>query len=582
MLNILTEPRSTSTASERDTDELLHNLGRFPSPVLPTGLLRELQSRGDSIHDSLVAVVGKAVNMLGNGLGSQSETSFFAFALLVPIATCDDRPLIESLLTLPDRSINAVIGDLANEAMPHVIANFFKEQSASELIDWIERLADLPERQAYPLFRAMTLAVARGQLDRTTAIEALVNRLKKRADLHYDLQSAQVVCELMNLSASNLEAVDAVVRASFGRGQIDANYVTIGDWDEIDSESNDDKTWNDPAENLSTWCYDFVSDDLDPVNATFQVNGWAGRSSHLKVPSISDLIDKLRQSTDSNFPRDAVRSIDQAFADVYHATVDLIREEVVRYQSDSDTWCGNGAYLGLVLTVANKMPLPVDLLEAILRMPQTDREQIFGDQFGLIVQTVALTPLPQYDFIEQWIWNADRSNADRREMVNAYSSLCYNGFLDREVAISTLVAGLRRAMLEEPMLITSYAENLAFLAPKAHSQLLDEAFQRDDVEWFVPLPDLRRMVQDAKFAEAKFREHDRSYRIVSQVISEGVMFDRDVLQEKPRQTPARVIQPQPQPKVSSATTIRNDVRAPRNALCPCGSGKKFKKCCLNK
>lgn len=33
--------------------------------------------------------------------------------------------------------------------------------------------------------------------------------------------------------------------------------------------------------------------------------------------------------------------------------------------------------------------------------------------------------------------------------------------------------------------------------------------------------------------------------------------------------------PQPQPKI-----LRRDERAGRNDDCPCGSGKKFKKCCL--
>jgi hypothetical protein len=53
---------------------------------------------------------------------------------------------------------------------------------------------------------------------------------------------------------------------------------------------------------------------------------------------------------------------------------------VARYQTDSESWSGNGAYLGLVLTVANGMPLLVDLLEAILRMPAEDREKVFGDR----------------------------------------------------------------------------------------------------------------------------------------------------------------------------------------------------------
>ena len=586
MLNIQTDPHSSKTANAMDTDESLRNLGRFPSPILPVGLLRELQSRGDAMHDSLVALVGQAIDSEGDGLGHESNRVFFAFALLAPIATNDDRSLIESLLTLPDKSIDRLIGDLISESMPRLIANFFKEQSASELIDWIDRLADHPKLMSLnscSLFRAMTMAVATGQLDRDTAIDALVNRLKKRADLRYDLQSAMVVCELMDLCAHNLEAVDAVVRASFGRDQIDTDYVGIESWDDMDSNAQfrgNMKNWIDPAAELSTWTYEYISDDLDPINATCRANEQANRSSR-SIESVPALIDQLRQSTDNHFPRDAVESIDGAFVDAYHETIDLIREEVARYQSDSDSWSGNGAYLGLVLTIAHRMPLPSDLLEAILQMPETDREQVFGDQFDLIVQAVALTPLQQHDFIEQWIWDPDRSNQDRREMIDSYLHAYHNSLLDREVAINALVAGLRRALLEEPILIAPYAENLAFLTPRKHSQVLDEAFQRDDVEWFLPMRDLRRMAQDAEFANDQFHQRSRRYRNVIQIVTTGVMFDLDVLREKPRSlVPTRVYQPKQE--VYSATTIRNDVRTPRNAQCPCGSGKKYKKCCLNK
>ncbi len=588
ILNIHPIPFATRTASTVDTHELLRNLGQFPSSVLPTGLLRELQLRGDAIHDSLVTSIGQVIDSVDDDLRSDSKNIFFAFALLVPIAKIDDRPLIESLLTLPEKTIDCLIGDLINDAMPRLIANFFIEQSASEVIDWIERLADHPKLKglnACVLFRAMTIAVSRGHLDRDTAIEVLVNQLKKRADEHYDLHSALVVCELMDLSARNLEAVDALVRASFGRNQIDLDYVGINSWDDIDSHDvsgRDEKTWNDPAAELSGWSYDFTSDDLSPVNATFCVNEASNRWSRLTESSVLALVDQLRKSTDDLFPREAVKSINNTFADAYHATIDLIREELARYQSDSDSWSGNGAYLGLALTVAHQMPLPTDLLNAILQMPEKDREQVFGDQFGLIVQMVSLTPLQNHDFMEQWIWDDERSNPDRREMIEAYLYACRNGHLDREVAIHTLVAGLRRALLEESILIGPYAENLAFLTPKEHAHVLNEAFNRDDVEWFIPLQDLRRMVQDAKFARDHFRECSHRYRSVDRIVSAGVMFNKDGLQAKPRSMPPLVRDYQPQPEIVPTKTIRNEVRIQRNDPCPCGSGKKYKKCCLNK
>ena len=112
--------------------------------------------------------------------------------------------------------------------------------------------------------------------------------------------------------------------------------------------------------------------------------------------------------------------------------------------------------------------------------------------------------------------------------------------------------------------------------------MLNEAFNRDDVEWLIPLQDLRRMVQDAKFAMDHFRECSQRYRSVDRIVSAGVMFNKDVLQAKPRSMPPLVRDYQPQPEIVPTKTIRNEVRIQRNDPCPCGSGKKYKKCCLNK
>jgi hypothetical protein len=579
--------KSTKSASELETDELIRNLGRFPAPVLPSDVLCELQSRGDAIHDSLVAVVREVIDSVaGGGLGGKSNSTFFAFALLVPIARKDDQALIESLLTLPEKSRDTLFGDLDTEAMPHLIASLFRGQSAAEMIGWCDRLADHPkldELHAFPLFRCLTLAVTNGDLDRITAIDALVKRLETRADRRDDLQSAVIVCELMDLSARDVEAADAAVRSSFQRGQIDRRYVGIDSWDDIDSHRRfrGDKTrWADPAAELSTWCYDYVSDDCDPVEATFRVNPQASRLSRLSESSALELIQQLQQSTDEQYPRDAVDSLAVAFADAYHATIEMIRAELAQVDRGLDAQSGNGAYLGLVLIIADEMPLPTDLVQAILGLPQHDREQIFGDQFELIVQSVALTPLRQHDFIEQWIWDSERSNADRREMVEYYLRACYHHVLDRKVAIEALVAGLRRALLDEPILIAPYAEMLACFTPKAHQQLLDDAFQREDAEWSVPLKTLRRMAQDAEFAKDCVRKEILSYRGVQQMITDGVMFRELLYREKPADDPRPAAAYQPPPRPRTETTIRSDERTPRNALCPCGSGKKYKKCCL--
>lgn len=274
--------------------------------------------------------------------------------------------------------------------------------------------------------------------------------------------------------------------------------------------------------------------------------------------------------------------LDREFITSRRAIIDLIREEVNHFPGQSESSTGNGAYLGLVLTIAHNMPLPLDLLESIIRLPASDRDQLFGDQFGLIVRAIALAPMQQYDFVEKWTWDRDRKHSDRREMVDFYVHACDLGNLDCETAINALITGLRRALFEAPILVAPYAENLAFLTPKTLSSFLDEVFCRENVDWFLNLPDLRRMTMDSQFAMDQFHHETRIYRNVNKLISQGVMFSEAALKENHSNLPNIHRFIELPPEKPSSSTIRNNDRTPRNGPCPCGSGKKFKKCCLHR
>ncbi len=126
------------------------------------------------------------------------------------------------------------------------------------------------------------------------------------------------------------------------------------------------------------------------------------------------------------------------------------------------------------------------------------------DQFWLIVRTVAATPLPNYEFVKDWIWDGSRCAADRREMVDFYLFAYYNGVIDRDAAIDALTTGLRRALLEESLLIEHYAQCLTFVASKSHHEILEEAFESDDFKWSISKETLRRMMRDPELTKSNF------------------------------------------------------------------------------
>ena len=588
---------SSHVGSQIDTETLLRNIGRFPSQVVPFAVLKELQSRGAAIHDSLVALISKELEWNESPLGSSSNASFFAFALLPPIVTQEDQPLIESLLSTSFHRIDGVIGDLSGEAMPRLIANFFQSQSAEEVFGWIDRILSKPsmeELTCHPLVRALTIAVAMSWLDRSEAIPFLVEQLKKRSKKQNDLVSAFIVSELMDLSARSFEEVDSLVVECFTRRQIDESYIHLDNWENeiesvIDRSTEVATAWDDCAEELAKWCYDFTTDDFDPVSATYRANPCGSSNSKGSESQARILVEQLRGASSNSYPRDAVATLEREFPVAYQAIVELIRDELSRTQPDSNGECGRGAYLALVLLVKESMPLPQDLVQTILRLPDSRLDQMFGHQFDLVVKCIAQSPIQDVGILEQWIWDPDRSDANRRAMVSYYSYACYRYALEREVAIEALAKGLRKALTQAPSLIGPFAENLAFLTPTEHALLLEEAFEGSDVEWEIAKDDLRHMMVDVRVAKEVFEEHFQIHQSIEEIVSAGEMFDIAAIREKPAAPPVshRTVQRPTgleltQPSFSVTGTIRNEERTSRNSSCPCGSGKKFKKCCMRK
>lgn len=583
------------TGSQFDTETLLRNIGRFPSQVLPVAILRELQSRGSAIHDSVVASIRDALQGNESPIGGLSNTAFFAFALLPPIVMKEDQPLIEKLIRASLKRVDEVIGDLFGEAMSRLIANFFQSQSADEVFVWIDRLVseqDLEELNCQPLLRAVTIANAMSWLDRTEAVHFLVEQLKKRTDKKDDTVSAFVVSELFDMSARDLEEVDSIVRSSFARHQIDESFINLEFWDNkdvLDGFSSKESSWEDCADELENWYYDFVSDDFDPVNATYLPNPRSSSNSKISESEARNFVEQLRTASRSSYPREAIATLDREFPVAYQAIIDLLRQELSQTHLASDRECGRGVYLGLVLLVSHSMPLPQDLLHAFLSFPDSRLKDIIGQQFGLVVKCIAQSPIQDVGIIERWIWDPARCDANRREMVGYYSNACFRNALDREVAIEALAKGLRRALTETPSLVAPFAENLALLSPTEHALLLEEAFEGVDVEWRIAKDDLRHMMNDVRIAKEIFEDYFQIRQSILEIVSFEGMFDISAIDgttpalpisHRTGQSPSG-LEATP-PSFSVTGTIRNEERTSRNSPCPCGSGKKFKKCCMRK
>ncbi len=94
---------------------------------------------------------------------------------------------------------------------------------------------------------------------------------------------------------------------------------------------------------------------------------------------------------------------------------------------------------------------------------------------------------------------------------------------------------------------------------------------------------MREMLEDPSRGDEYVHELLKDHRHVMEMIEASVMFDQTALH--PPRIPQPVAEPMIQPIEESqldrsSTTVRKTTSRPRrNDPCPCGSGKKYKKCC---
>jgi len=72
----------SNAAAQPALEDLVRSLGRFPSYVLPEGVIREIIARGPSINDVLLERLECAIENAEGGIGAVPSESFFCFTLL--------------------------------------------------------------------------------------------------------------------------------------------------------------------------------------------------------------------------------------------------------------------------------------------------------------------------------------------------------------------------------------------------------------------------------------------------------------------------------------------------------------------
>ena len=248
---------------------------------------------------------------------------------------------------------------------------------------------------------------------------------------------------------------------------------------------------------------------------------------------------------------------------------------------------------GLMLMAEFKEPLTMPLLLRILRMPADDREMLISDsvtedmprwlaavQNGDLAPIKALIEDREVDGMARWcalrslVVLVGTGERTREEIIGYLRELC--GKLEREESDVWLgVVDCAMNLHPGPLLKelrAAYADGLVDESVIPEQAVLEEAERGLDA-LLAALPKKERPFTTAAAELARWECFKPGYNWDDEPPPFDADFLADDLPEPDR--PGYDYDLPPMPYVAPAKIGRNDP-------CPCGSGKKFKKCCLDK
>jgi hypothetical protein len=212
------------------------------------------------------------------------------------------------------------------------------------------------------------------------------------------------------------------------------------------------------------------------------------------------------------------------------------------------------------------------------------------DLFGDAVTSTLARVLAQFagdspEFLDALIADRGLNEYVRWEAAQTYIHLVRDGCLPRSMAVQRLQQHLRQAIDQEDVsVISALVSELTDLSPREAIEEITEAYDRGLVEPFM----VSKEDVDKSIVEGDVAVQKSLARCPPTGIADTIEELRHwaAFREEPAKSPVKHTVPRPHafPTLRNsdqvmAPAIPKRMRIGRNDPCPCGSGKKFKKCC---
>lgn len=304
--------------------------------------------------------------------------------------------------------------------------------------------------------------------------------------------------------------------------------------------------------------------------------------------SLSAIIDELT-CCDSRLPVEAIEAARLHRVEITPLLIELIEEAAQDCRKGllvEDNGHLFATYLLAEFQATEAWPAVREAISLPGEMPFELYEDAITEDFGAIMATLIGDRRGEVDAL---LGNSEINEYVRWQAVEALKFQVQAGLETREAAIELLAKHLRRGIDERDHTVDGIVLGLDDFGAVAHLPLIEEAFAHDLVDvWSVTLDDIRNSIVRG---DELFHETMARLRKPEELISHfqhWAAFQEDEDEESSEDdfsddpsdwsfTDPYFREPMP---LDSDTTIRYESKKiGRNDMCPCGSGKKYKKCC---
>jgi hypothetical protein len=295
-------------------------------------------------------------------------------------------------------------------------------------------------------------------------------------------------------------------------------------------------------------------------------------------------------TTGGELPEKAIREARAHRDETVPKLIEVIRRATAEARAGEPPE-GNAHFFALFLLTEfqAKEALPA-IIEAV-SLPGKLPSDLFGDAITSTLARVWASLSGEPGLLDDLIRNRELDEFVRWEAAETYIHLVRDGRLDRGEAVERLRQHLREAIEhEDEKVAVALVEVLTSFSPKEAYDDIAEAYRRELIDPFmIGLEDVEQSISEG---ETRWRETLRhcSPTGIEDTIAElrrWAAFQEEEEEREEEEPVERItvpLAPLPDepllsldelaPPPASATP-----RVGRNAPCPCGSGKKYKKCC---